>query len=79
MSFILKALQKLEQERAVRRNGRPDITGAILRQRKSAKPLPVWLVPAGMAFVAAVAVCRISQMDPRKKVGIVEEVPLSTR
>jgi general secretion pathway protein B len=56
MSSILKALQKLEQERAARRNGRPDITGAILRQRKAAKPLPAWLVPAGMSFVAFVAV-----------------------
>lgn len=56
MSSILKALQKLEQERAAHRNGPPDIAEEILKQGKTAKSAPRWLLPAGMAVVAAVAV-----------------------
>ncbi len=47
MSSILKALQKLEQERAARRGGPPDISGEILKHRGTAgKPAPP-LGPAG--------------------------------
>jgi len=56
MSSILKALQKLEQERAARRGGPPDITGAIARQTKAAKPSPSWLLPVGVTLGAVVAV-----------------------
>lgn len=56
MSSILKALQKLEQERAARRGGPPDISEEILKQGKTAKSAPRWLLPVGMAVVAAVAV-----------------------
>ena len=56
MSSILKALQKLEQERAARRGGPPDITGAIARQTKVAKPSPSWLLPVGVTIGAVVAV-----------------------
>ncbi len=56
MSSILKALQKLEQERAARRGGPPDISGEILKRGKTGKSTPRWLLPATMAIVAAAAV-----------------------
>ena len=55
MSSILKALQKVEAEKAARRNAAP-IAGEIgrIRQRRGVKSR--WLIPAAMVAVAAVAV-----------------------
>jgi len=55
MSSILKALKKLEQEKAVRRGGNPDITRGILRNVPKGKKRPRWLFPVSVAGAALVA------------------------
>jgi general secretion pathway protein B len=55
MSSILKALQKLEQEKANRPDRGMDVAKGIVVGRRPA-PRPVWVVPAGMVGVAVLAV-----------------------
>jgi len=55
MSSILKALKKLEQEKAVRRGGNPDIARGILRKVAKDKKKPRWLFPVSVAGAALVA------------------------
>ena len=55
MSSILKALKKLEQEKAVRRGAHPDITRGILRNVSKGKMRPRWLFPVSVAGAALVA------------------------
>jgi general secretion pathway protein B len=55
MSSILKALQKLEQEKANRPDRGIDVAKGIFAGRGTV-PRPVWIVPAGMAGVAVLAV-----------------------
>ncbi|MFZ3208821.1 MAG: general secretion pathway protein GspB [Geobacteraceae bacterium] len=55
MSSILKALQKLEQEKANRPDREIDVARGIVVGRRPA-PRPVWIVPAGMVGVALLAV-----------------------
>ena len=55
MSSILKALKKLEQEKAVRHNGNTDIAKGILRNVPKGKKRPGWLFPVSMAGAALVA------------------------
>ncbi|MRR33783.1 hypothetical protein EG829_03660 [bacterium] len=60
MSFILDALKKLEQEKAVRRSGNINISDEILRggqraPRKGMRSLSVTLAVAGLAVALAVA------------------------
>lgn len=50
MSSILKALQRLEQDRAVRRNGPPDIEAGLLTPQKPTKRH--WPMLAGMLAIA---------------------------
>ncbi len=56
MSSILKALQKLEQERAARSGGPPDISAEILKRERAGKAAPRWRLPTAMTVVAAMAV-----------------------
>jgi general secretion pathway protein B len=55
MSSILKALKKLEQEKAVRRGGNADIARGILRKVAKDKKKPRWLFPVSVAGAALVA------------------------
>jgi general secretion pathway protein B len=55
MSSILKALKKLEQEKAVRRGAHPDITRGILRNVSKGKMRPRWLFPLSVAGAAVAA------------------------
>lgn len=55
MSSILKALQKLEQEKSTRRQGAPDVAGDIAKPA-AAKQRSPWLIPAAMAGVTLLAV-----------------------
>ena len=52
MSSILKALQKLEEDRATRRQGPPDITSGLLKSTKPRRPR-TWLMPVSLLAVAA--------------------------
>ncbi|MBI5656110.1 MAG: general secretion pathway protein GspB [Geobacter sp.] len=56
MSSILKALQKLEQDKAARQTREPDISGAITRSSQRRKSQPRWLVPTVMLLVATVSI-----------------------
>lgn len=56
MSSILKALQKLEQERTARRGGQVDLARDLARKDGRDEKQRAWLVPAGMGGVAVVAV-----------------------
>jgi len=56
MSSILKALQKLEQDKAARQTREPDISGAITRSSQRRKSQPRWLVPTVMLLVAAISI-----------------------
>lgn len=56
MSSILKALQKLEQEKANRVTREPDIHTGITRRSLSRAARPKWLVPASMVIVASVSI-----------------------
>jgi len=56
MSSILKALQKLEQDKAARQTREPDISGAITRSSQRRKAQPRWLVPTVMLLVAAISI-----------------------
>lgn len=56
MSSILKALQKLEQDKAARQTREPDISGAITRSSQRRKTQPRWLVPTVMLLVAAISI-----------------------
>jgi general secretion pathway protein B len=55
MSSILKALKKLEQEKAVRRGGNPNIARGILRKVANDKKKSRWLFPVSVAGAALVA------------------------
>lgn len=55
MSSILKALQKLEQEKSSRRQGAPDVTVDIAKPT-TAKQRSPWFIPAAMAGVTLLAV-----------------------
>lgn len=56
MSSILKALQKLEQDKAARQTREPDISGAITRSSQRRKSQPRWLVPTVMLLVATISI-----------------------
>jgi general secretion pathway protein B len=56
MSSILEALKKLEDEKAARQSGAGHIAGKVVKSGRRAKQHPKWMLPAGMAAVAAVAV-----------------------
>jgi general secretion pathway protein B len=56
MSSILEALKKLEDEKAARLNNPGHFTGKVIKTGRKQKGQPRWLLPTGMAVVAAVAV-----------------------
>ena len=56
MSSILEALKKLEDEKAARLSGAGNIAGKVVRAGRRPRQRPWWLLPAGMAAVAASAV-----------------------
>jgi general secretion pathway protein B len=56
MSSILEALKKLEDEKAARLSGAGNIPGKVVKAGRRPRQRPWWLVPAGMAAVAASAV-----------------------
>ncbi|MBT0664475.1 general secretion pathway protein GspB [Geobacter pelophilus] len=57
MSSILKALQKLEQDKETRKTKEPDISTAIKMSGRSRKEhANRWLVPALLAMVAAISI-----------------------
>jgi general secretion pathway protein B len=56
MSSILEALKKLEDEKAARQSGAGHISGKVVKSGRRAKQHPKWMLPAGMAAVAAIAV-----------------------
>ncbi|RII26698.1 MAG: hypothetical protein CXR31_09820 [Geobacter sp.] len=55
MSSILKALQKLEQEKAIHRQGAPDVAADIVKPAAARQRSP-WLIPAAMAGMTILAV-----------------------
>ncbi len=55
MSSILKALQKLEQEKATHRQGAPDVAADIVKPAAARQRSP-WLLPAAMAGMTILAV-----------------------
>lgn len=55
MSSILKALQKLEQEKSTRRRGAPDVAADIVKPA-AARQRSQWLIPAAMAGMIILAV-----------------------
>ncbi len=56
MSSILKALQKLEQEKRARRSGNQDIAAGVLRNGRRPPPRPAWIFPATLAITTLIAV-----------------------
>lgn len=56
MSSILKALQKLEQEKAGRVTREPDIHTGITRRSRSHSARPKWIIPASMLAVAVISI-----------------------
>jgi len=56
MSSILEALKKLEDEKAARQSGAGHIAGKVIKSGRRPKRQSKWILPAGMAAVAAVAV-----------------------
>lgn len=56
MSSILKALQKLEQDKETRKTREPDISSAIKMSGVRSKEYPAWLVPCIVVTVAAVSI-----------------------
>jgi general secretion pathway protein B len=56
MSSILEALKKLEDEKTARLSGAGNIAGKVVKAGRRPRQRPWWLVPAGMAAVAASAV-----------------------
>lgn len=56
MSSILEALKKLEEEKAARRGSIGNIAGRVTATSRRTRQRAIWLVPAGMAAVAAAAV-----------------------
>ncbi|KAF0221155.1 MAG: hypothetical protein FD174_653 [Geobacteraceae bacterium] len=56
MSSILKALKKLEDEKAARSGKTADIAGAILKTGRRKEQKQKWLILTGMLFVAVAAV-----------------------
>jgi general secretion pathway protein B len=56
MSSILEALKKVEDEKAARQSGAGHIAGKVVKSGRRPKQRPNWMLPAGMASVAAVAV-----------------------
>jgi general secretion pathway protein B len=56
MSSILEALKKLEDEKAARQSGAGHIAGKVVKSGRRAKQHPKWMLPAGMAAAAAIAV-----------------------
>ena len=57
MSSILKALQKLEKEKATRETREPDISEAITRESQRRHPVKTrWLVPVAMGVVALISI-----------------------
>jgi general secretion pathway protein B len=56
MSSILEALKKLEDEKAARQSGAGHIAGKVVKSGRRAKQHPKWMLPAGMAAIAAIAV-----------------------
>lgn len=55
MSSILKALQKLEQEKATHRQGAPDVAADIVKPAAARQRSP-WLIPAAMAGMTILTV-----------------------
>jgi general secretion pathway protein B len=55
MSSILEALKKLEDEKAGRRSGTANIAAKVVKPGRRPRQRPRWLLPAGMAVVAAAA------------------------
>jgi general secretion pathway protein B len=55
MSSILEALKKLEDEKAGRRSGTGNIAAKVVKPGRRPGQKPKWLLPAGMAVVAAIA------------------------
>jgi general secretion pathway protein B len=56
VSSILKALEKLEQEKRAKRSTKQDIAAGVVRSNRKQKPLTGWLFPATIALTALVAV-----------------------
>jgi general secretion pathway protein B len=56
MSSILEALKKLEEEKTARRGGTGNIAGKVTAASRRPGKRAVWLMPAGMAAVAIIAV-----------------------
>ena len=56
MSSILEALKKLEDEKAARQSGAGHIAGKVVKSGRRPKQRAKWMLPAGMASAAAVAV-----------------------
>lgn len=55
MSSILEALKKLEDDKAGRRSGAGNIAAKVVKPGRRPRQRPKWLLPAGMAVVAAAA------------------------
>lgn len=79
MSSILKALKKLEEEKAAKSGNGADIAGAILKTGRRGKQKPRWLVPASMLAIAVVAVLAtyavMGGFSPRRQVVVVTPPP----
>lgn len=56
MSSILKALQKLEQEKAARVTREPDIHSGITRRSRPQSPQSRWILPVAMLTVAVMSI-----------------------
>jgi general secretion pathway protein B len=56
MSSILKALQKLEQEKAGRVTREPDIHSGITRRNRQQSARPRWILPLSMLAVAVISI-----------------------
>jgi len=56
MSSILKALQKLENDKASRQTREPDISSAIIRESQRRSTRARWVFPIGVTAVAAISI-----------------------
>lgn len=56
MSSILKALQKLEQEKNSRVTREPDIHAGVTKKRRSQSVRPNWILPVSLLAVALISV-----------------------
>ncbi|HEY6871459.1 MAG TPA: general secretion pathway protein GspB [Geobacteraceae bacterium] len=79
MSSILEALRKLEEEKAARRGVGGAIAGKVTATSRRGRRRPAWLVPAGMAAVAVVAVlatyAAMGGFSPRPGGSVAGKVP----